>query len=83
MTAFRKLGGLSYAQIVILAGLLMGAALFTGTPAKADVGCQCVKLGAPSICTAGVGVFKLWRRLSRSLRLPGAENAQAPASQED
>jgi hypothetical protein len=41
-------------KIVIVAGLLMGAALLTGTPAKADVGCQCVKLGAPSICTAGV-----------------------------
>jgi hypothetical protein len=42
-------------KIVILAGLLMGAALLTVSPAKADVGCQCVKLGAPSICTAGVG----------------------------
>jgi hypothetical protein len=42
-------------KIVILAGLLMGAALFTGTPAKAELGCQCVKLGASSICTADVG----------------------------
>jgi hypothetical protein len=41
-------------KMVILAGLLMGAALLTVSPAKADVGCQCVKLGAPSICTAGV-----------------------------
>jgi hypothetical protein len=41
-------------KIVIVAGLLMGAALLTGSPAKADIGCQCVKLGAPSICTATV-----------------------------
>jgi hypothetical protein len=43
-------------KIVILAGLLAGAALFaTGTPAKATwVGCACVKLGAPSACMPGV-----------------------------
>ena len=41
-------------KIVIVAGLLLGAALLSGSPAKADVGCQCVKLGAPSICTATV-----------------------------
>ncbi len=34
--------------------LLTGVALFTGTPAKADVGCGCVKLGSPSVCTATV-----------------------------
>ena len=34
-------------KIIVLAGLLIGAALFTGTPAKAWVGCECVKLGAP------------------------------------
>ncbi|HEY0223007.1 MAG TPA: hypothetical protein VGC38_00665 [Pseudolabrys sp.] len=42
-------------KIVILAGLLTSAALFTGSAAKAEVGCQCVKLGAPSICVSGVG----------------------------
>jgi hypothetical protein len=41
-------------KIVILAGLMTSAALFTGSPAKAEVGCQCVKLGAPSICVANV-----------------------------
>jgi hypothetical protein len=41
-------------KIVILAGLLMGAALFTGTPAKAWVGCACVKLGQAPVCVAGV-----------------------------
>jgi hypothetical protein len=42
-------------KILILAGLLMGAALFTGTPAKAELGCLCVKLGQPAACMSGVG----------------------------
>lgn len=42
-------------KIIIAAGLLTGAALFAGSPAKAEVGCQCVKFGAPSICVANVG----------------------------
>jgi len=42
-------------KLVILAGLLAGAALTTtGTPAKAWVGCECVKLGAPAVCVPGV-----------------------------
>jgi hypothetical protein len=41
-------------KTVVLAGLLLAAALVSGTPAKADIGCQCVKLGAPSVCTATV-----------------------------
>ncbi len=41
-------------KIVMVAGLLMGAALLTGTPAKADLGCQCVKLGGPAACMATV-----------------------------
>jgi hypothetical protein len=41
-------------KIVILAGLLAGAAMFTGTPAKAELGCTCIKLGAPAMCTSGV-----------------------------
>jgi hypothetical protein len=43
-------------KIVIVAGLLAGAAFLftTGTPAKAWVGCECVKLGAPAVCVKGV-----------------------------
>ena len=41
-------------KFVILAGLLAGAALFSGTPAKAWVGCECIKLGAAPVCVAGV-----------------------------
>ena len=42
-------------KIVIGAGLLLGAALLSGTPAKAAyTGCACVKLGAPMACTATV-----------------------------
>jgi len=44
-------------KFVLLAGLLAGAALFTTgatTPAKAWVGCECVKLGAPAVCMPGV-----------------------------
>ena len=42
-------------KIVILAGLLAGAALFpTGTPAKAWVGCSCVRLRSVPVCVAGV-----------------------------
>ncbi len=40
-------------KIIVLAGLLGAAALFTGTPAQAWVGCECVKFGAPSVCVAG------------------------------
>lgn len=42
-------------KIVILAGLLAGAALFTtGTPANAEVGCECVKLGQAPVCVGSV-----------------------------
>jgi hypothetical protein len=41
-------------KIVILAGALLGAALFTGTPAKAELGCTCVKLGSAPFCSSGV-----------------------------
>jgi hypothetical protein len=40
-------------KIVIVAGALMGAALLAGTPAKAELGCTCVKLGAPAACVSG------------------------------
>ncbi len=41
-------------NIVIVAGLLMGAALLTGTPANAAVGCLCGKLGSPAVCVTTV-----------------------------
>jgi hypothetical protein len=41
-------------KIVVLAGALIGAALFTGTPAKAELGCTCVKLGSAPFCASGV-----------------------------
>ena len=41
-------------KVFIVAGLLLGGALLTGSPAKADLGCMCVKLGGPSMCTATV-----------------------------
>jgi hypothetical protein len=39
-------------KLAILAGLLLAAALIPGAPAKADIGCQCLKAGAPSACVA-------------------------------
>jgi hypothetical protein len=42
-------------KFIVVAALLSSAALFTGTPAKAEVGCECVKFGAPSVCVPGVG----------------------------
>ncbi len=41
-------------KIVIVAGLLMGAAMFTAPANAAYVGCACAKLGAPMACTATV-----------------------------
>lgn len=41
-------------KFVIAAGLLLGAALLGGTPAKAELGCVCAKLGAPLTCTSGI-----------------------------
>jgi len=40
-------------KIVVVAGLLVAAAMFSSTPAKAWVGCVCVKLGAPGVCMRG------------------------------
>jgi hypothetical protein len=37
-------------KLAMLAGLLLAAALVPGVPARAAVGCQCVKFGAPSVC---------------------------------
>jgi hypothetical protein len=41
-------------KILILAGALIGGALFSGTPAKAELGCTCVKLGSAPFCTSGI-----------------------------
>ena len=43
-------------KLVLFAGLLLAAAFVPGTPAKAEamLGCECVRLGAPAMCTATV-----------------------------
>jgi len=43
-------------KTILVAGLLFGAAILPGTPAKAEamLGCECVRLGAPAMCTATV-----------------------------
>lgn len=41
-------------KIVVLAGLLLGAVLLTGSPANAAIGCMCAKFGAPLTCTATI-----------------------------
>ena len=41
-------------KLVMAAGLLMAAAFVPGAPAQAAVGCQCVRLGTPSVCMATV-----------------------------
>jgi hypothetical protein len=54
LALFSPTGMTPMRKIFIFAGLLMGAALLTGTPAKAAIGCLCGKLGAPAVCTATV-----------------------------
>jgi len=39
---------------IVVAALLLGVALVVGSPARADVGCGCVKLGQNPMCTATV-----------------------------
>lgn len=41
-------------KLILAAGLLLGVALLGGTPAKAELGCVCAKLGAPLLCTSGI-----------------------------
>lgn len=43
-----------YACAKLSCGLITAAALFTGIPVKAELGCTCIKLGAPAMCTSGV-----------------------------
>ena len=42
-------------RIAMLGGLLLAAGLLSSAPAKAEtLGCACVRLGAPVVCTATV-----------------------------
>ena len=43
-------------KLVVLAGLLTAAALFSSAPAKAEawLGCECVSLGAAPVCVPSV-----------------------------
>lgn len=41
-------------KLLLVSGLLLGGALLTGTPASADVGCSCVKLGEKPVCVASI-----------------------------
>jgi hypothetical protein len=45
-------------KFMLLAGLpaalLAGVALLGATPAKAEIGCVCVKVGSPAVCTSGL-----------------------------
>jgi hypothetical protein len=40
-------------MLVVVAGLVLAAA-FSGSPAKAEVGCACVKLGQAATCVSGI-----------------------------
>lgn len=41
-------------NLFIVSALLAGAVLFGGSPAKAELGCVCVKLGSPTACMPGI-----------------------------
>ncbi|MGC1464549.1 MAG: hypothetical protein WA792_02345 [Pseudolabrys sp.] len=41
-------------KIIILTGLLFAGAMLAGTPAKAEIGCACVKLGQAPMCVSTV-----------------------------
>ena len=41
-------------KILVVAGFALGAALLSGAPAQAEVGCGCVKLGSSPMCVASV-----------------------------
>jgi hypothetical protein len=41
-------------KFFILASLLSGVVMFSGSPARSDVGCGCVRFGAPAVCTATI-----------------------------
>jgi hypothetical protein len=37
-------------KAILLTALFLGAAMLAGTPAKADIGCACVKFGQAPMC---------------------------------
>ncbi len=43
-------------KFVVVAGLLLSAAILPGSPAKAEamLGCECVSLGQPAMCTTTI-----------------------------
>ena len=41
-------------KFLIIAAVGLGGALFAGTPAKAELGCMCVKFGTSGACTPGI-----------------------------
>ncbi len=42
-------------NILVIAGLAVATALAASAPAKAELGCGCVRLGSPFVCTATIG----------------------------
>ena len=40
--------------IYLLAGLVAGGLLFASAPARAELGCACVKLGSAPVCVASI-----------------------------
>lgn len=41
-------------KFLIIVAVVFGGALFVGTPAKAELGCMCVKFGTPGACMPGI-----------------------------
>lgn len=41
-------------KLLLVTGVLLGGALLGGSPASAEVGCACLKLGAAPVCVASV-----------------------------
>ena len=41
-------------KILLVTGLLLSGTLLTGSPASAEAGCACVKLGAAPVCVASI-----------------------------
>lgn len=41
-------------KLLLVTGVLLGGALLTGSPASAEVGCACLKLGAAPVCVSSV-----------------------------
>ncbi len=41
-------------KLLLVSGLLLSGALLTGSPASAETGCECVKLGAAPVCVSSI-----------------------------